>query len=638
MKVNLIRLFAIATIGLSAPLLAWEPGYVPKAPARMAVSGFDVDNFDRNDVVAFWHGVYQASEGYEKRVKWSGNYVGNNGTTSREFVDDVERRVNYFRAMCGLGSQVSVNSGAKVVIGSLDAYKPPANATKSQAAQDAALMMIRNYNPTTGSAPALTHNPPPGLSGWSPTGWNGLAKGNFVFGIYGPGAITEYMVEKTSAGQATSSWNSQVGHRRWCLYPGATDFATGDQPGESAFRPPTNVFYVVPDSSEITGSAAAGFVAYPPAGYFPAEVNSPFWSLSREGADFSRATVRMTDAGGRVVPVTRIASQNGYGDPALMWRVSGAAASESVSRDTRFNVEVFGISSESAPSTYSYSVTLIDPDQLLSSQRLSGPGKVAAGKTASYFLKPPARAEAISVAVYKKSKSPWKEDAENRKKTKVIDQTGGNYPLLAKGNSFAGFGSVSGKSSFHLTFSSAYDPIKRGVPEQSFELDREIISKSRTRLSFDFRRGFMTRGSVLVVESSSDGGVSWKKAGSPITGVSDTRVDSFVSSVDIRLPKSKKPLRLRFRYYTKGGIIFTHGASPKLPTGIFIDDITVKGGEWLEPGKVSQLPPSAGRFVLDTRKVGGKVRKGDKLVLSMRTKLGGKWFPDGPPKPVSISR
>ncbi len=237
-------------LGGSGLAKAWEPGTYPASPQRMHSTGFYVNNQDRNDVIAFWHAVYQASEGYEKRINWTGNYSGNNGTVSEAFVADVERRLNYFRAMCGVNSSVSVSSGSTVTIEPADPFKPSASTLKSSASQDAALMLVRNYNPSTGSDPALTHNPPSHLTGWSPAAWNANSKGNFAFGLYGPGAITEYMVEQLSSSTLTSSWNSLVGHRRWNLFPRATKFATGDQPGTSATRPPTNVFYVLQNPAD----------------------------------------------------------------------------------------------------------------------------------------------------------------------------------------------------------------------------------------------------------------------------------------------------------------------------------------------------------------------------------------------------
>ena len=151
----------------------------------MASSGFAVDNENRNDVIAFWHAVYQASEGYEERVGWTGNYSGTPGKTSAPFVNDVERRLNYFRAMCGVPADAQVNTGSKVLISPADqnANKPASSTPKSVAAQQAALMLVRNFNPVSGANPAMTHNPPNSLVVWSPAAWNASAKGNISFGF-----------------------------------------------------------------------------------------------------------------------------------------------------------------------------------------------------------------------------------------------------------------------------------------------------------------------------------------------------------------------------------------------------------------------------------------------------------------------
>ncbi|MEN8693706.1 MAG: hypothetical protein ACN4GG_05170, partial [Akkermansiaceae bacterium] len=53
--------------------------------------------------MAFWHHYYMASEGYEAR--WGGDVDFENCTLtppSEEFTKDVQRRVNYYRAMAGL--------------------------------------------------------------------------------------------------------------------------------------------------------------------------------------------------------------------------------------------------------------------------------------------------------------------------------------------------------------------------------------------------------------------------------------------------------------------------------------------------------------------------------------------------------
>ncbi len=615
---------------------AWQPGAYPIATERMTTKGFSVNNQDRNDVIAFWHAVYQASEGYEDRIAWTGNYTGNNGTISAIFVDDVERRLNYFRAMCGIRANAAVSLNSTVTIESTDAYKPPASTLRSKAAQDSALMLVRNYKSQSGANPALSHNPPSNLIGWSPATWNANSKGNFAFGVFGPGAITEYLVEQFPHSTTASSWNSLVGHRRWILFPNATNFATADQPGTSAARPPTNVFYVLQKPEEIL-SESSGFVAYPPAGFFPVNLNSPFWSLSHEGADFAFATVKMTDANGNTVPIITTERSTEYGDPAIIWQIGAAADIRSVAKDTTFNVQVTGIGGQDIPTSLSYSVTLINPDLLTSNQQIAGAASVPFNASGAYTFKAPAGAEGVLVVASRKSSSRWTEDAEDPATSKVIDGTTGNYPLLVKTTTFQGFGSVSGTRAFNLTFPTSYDLMTRGVPDQSFEINRDLIANTNAKLNFKFRRGFMTKTSTLVVESSTNGGVTWKALGDSIKGVSDTQFDIAVSSKSLSLVKSSVPIRIRFRYSTKGGSIYTHEAAPKSPTGIFIDDITTSGCQWLEQKKVTALPVTATQFSFKSSTAGATLTKGDEWRLRMRTKLGGKWFPLGPSKTITVT-
>ncbi len=600
----------------------------------MASSGFSVNNHDRNDVVAFWQAVYQASEGYEKRIDWDGNYSGKNGTISAAFVDDVERRLNYFRAMCGVHSNVSVSANSTVIIDLADAFKPAESTLRSTASQDAALMLVRNYDPRTGSAPALTHFPPSHLTGWSPAAWNANSKGNFAFGLYGPGAITEYMVEQLSSSTLTSVWNSSVGHRRWNLLPNATKFATGDQPGSSAEKPPTNVFYVVQKPSEML-QELPGFVAYPPAGYFPVTINSPFWSLSHEGADFAFATVKMTDSKGNYVPISSIQRSDQYGDPAIIWHVDPKVNVRSVSRDTTYEVKVSGIGGEGIPDSFTYSVTLINPDLLTCDQKIAGTPAMAANGNSVYSFAGCEGAEGLQIVASRKSSARWKEDAENPNQSAIIGGTTGNYPLVVKTSSL--WSAVAGSRSFRLTFPTSYDLVRRGVPDQSFELGREIIANANAKLQFQFRRGYMTRGTTLVVERSGDGGVTWRAVGNPIKGVNDTQFDSTVSSVSLALPRSTVPIRLRFRYFTKGGAIYTHEAAPNAPTGIYIDEIVTSGCDWLEQKNTTGVPATGTQFIFKSSTAGAKLAAGDEWQLRLRTKLGGKWFPPGPSKVVKIT-
>jgi len=631
----LSRATAILLAGFPGISVAWIPGTYPVPPARMASSGFAVDNQNRNDVISFWQAVYQASEGYESRVAWNGNYTGTPGTTSAAFVNDVERRLNYFRAMCGVPANAQLNTGSKVVIELTDLFKPASSTLKSVAAQQSALMLIRNYNPTLGTDPAITHDPVSSLVGWSAAAWNASAKGNFSFGLYGPGAVTEYMLEAYTNGSFVSSWNSDVGHRRWCIFPPATDYATGDQPGSSAMRPASNVLYVMQNNEEYRTDVGNNFVPYPAAGYFPAPINSPFWSLSCANANFSVATVTMKTADNKTIPVTSIKRKTGFGDPAIVWQVRADVAARNVYSDTTYKVRVDGISGVGIPTFYEYQVTLINPDQLTSSQLISGPSKPPSNAPATYGFTAPPGAESVQVATFKRSAATWTENAEKASSSLVIDDTGDNYELMTAMTPFAGFSGVSGPKSFHLTFPTAYDLVSRGVPEQSFELDRNIIANSKAKLNFLYRRGFMTTASCLAVEISSNDGLTWAPLGSPIKGASNSVYDNKVSKLSLTLPKSSTPVRIRFRYYTTGGAIYSHDAAPKSPTGIFIDEINTTNCDWLERKKQNTVSVAAKQFVFNKTSAGAALVKKDKWALRLETKLGGKWF-NGPVRPLTI--
>jgi methyl-accepting chemotaxis protein len=90
------------------------------------------------------------------------NAAGAEGTVSATFAGDVERRLNYYRAMAGLKADVRVNSGASVYIRPGDPHVPSASTTKAAASQRSALMIIRTF-PGNGG---LSHDPSSNSTGW----------------------------------------------------------------------------------------------------------------------------------------------------------------------------------------------------------------------------------------------------------------------------------------------------------------------------------------------------------------------------------------------------------------------------------------------------------------------------------------
>lgn len=604
------------------------------APQARPTRGFTVNITSRNDVLEFWHTTYAASEGYESRVGWTGNYNGGNGAVSSAFVGDVERRVNFFRSLCGVPSVVRVNTGSRVATAPENLVFPPAATTKSSAAQAAALLIARNFDPSTGTA-IVSHDPPSNLVGWTPAAWNGSAFGNLALGVYGPGAVDHYMIEELTNGSVASPWNYQVGHRRWILYPPATDFATGDQPGNGVQVPPTNTLYVIQSAAEKNPAVAPRFVAYPPAGFFPAYLNSRFWSLSHPGADFSTASVKVTTSSGGNIPIIAIHRDSSYADPAMIWELSGAPASRSVGNDATYRVTITGVKGLGIPATHSYSVTLINPEKLTADQTLRGPATVKANSTATYQFTPPDSAEQLRVTVSKNLPATWAETAEDGVKSSLPSSLSSAYSFRTANTALVPAIPLTGKKSFRLTFPTLHDPSASGAPEQIAHFSRPLLPKSKATLEFSYFTGYMTAASHLAVEASRDDGATWARIGGIINGDSSNRPATTARKMKIKLPKSNVPLRIRFRYYCDPYkpvfIIQDH-----LATGIFLDDIRVNNCANLETTKVNTLPANASKFVFSKASAKAPLKRKSAWAISLSTRIGGHWFPAGPTKFIKV--
>jgi hypothetical protein len=590
--------------------------------------GLEVDTSDRNEVVSFFQAYYMASEGYQDRIGWTGNYnstaAGAEGTVSAAFVGDVERRLNFYRAMCGLNADVRVNSGATVGVVSGDAWVPPAGTTKAAASQRSALMIIRTY-PGNGG---LSHNPPTSATAWTTAAWNANRNGNLALGFFGPGAVDAYFREDVTG---ISAWNVDVGHRRWLMFPWSTDFATGDTPGSftpgtGSVRPPSNSLYVIPKLDELDFTPPVKFASYPPAGFCPARLNAAFWSLSYPDANFSAATVSLKDAAMNPVPVTVVSRRTGFGDNSIVWQVPPQVSVKSVDADTTWHVTVSNIAGESVPSQHSYQVTLIDPDRLNETPVISG-NSAPVGSGSIYTVDGVPGADEMEVGFYLRQPSTWTEGAEDVPASTVIDGSHPSYPLRASTAGWAG----SGSKAFRLTFPTRYDPFINGVPQQQFELGRELVPGLSGKLNFKLRRGLMTAASKLAVEVSSDDGLSWSLLGSLFSGAGGAGDPAF-QTVSVDLPTGLSPLRVRFRYYLADAMspLYAHEDYPTQPTGIFIDDIAVTGCDWLQRTGAVRAAGLAS-FPLEAATAGVPLVTGQEWWLRARAILGGKAFSHGPP-------
>lgn len=649
-----------------------------------------MDLTDRNDVLGFWQAIYDASEGFESRpvfkehptanfyapdftVPYSYTYVAGAavnppvltkangvpaaGELSLSFVKDVERRVNFFRAVAGVPAGVALmdsdtqKSSATVAINNSATYvpfQPAATTLKADAAQKSAYMIARTYKDRYYDGTYLygmyhvltTASKINGLSAFSKEAWNGNLNSNLALGFFGPTAIDRYMsedIENSEAGE-----NSGVGHRRLVIGPTYTQFATGDvpgfytgladAPGNPQIRQSTNALYVLQRPVE-TAVVAHDYTAYPAPGFFPAPLNTPYWSLGHPDAVFTPAsTVTMSTSAG--VPITTgtplVTAVTPV--PSLSWPVLDATASaRSVAADQTINVTVSNFTIGGVPATRSYSVTLINPDRIQSQPTLVGANAPPAGGTANYFFTAPKGAEAVQVNTFQEIAGTWIENADNTATTKVISHTYGNYDFLS-----AALPASTGKS-YHLTHPVRYDVTARGVPEQSFEIDREIIPSTAgtSKLKFSYRRAYMTASSTLVFEKSADNGASWTTL-NQISGSLLGTPDLIPLSTEVTLAASPTPLRIRFRFYKSGtGSTYNQQDSAGNQTGIFIDDITTTNTTTYDLKKTNELSPATDRFTLTPATAGTALAANQPLHLRFRTKLGNHWFQYGAPKIVT---
>jgi hypothetical protein len=284
-----------------------------------------VDPSDRASVVSFWDNVYAASEGIP--AGWTGN-VGSctPGTITTAYKDSGLLRIQYFRAMTGLPTNVF--------------FEAPLD-TKCQ---EPALMMTANGT--------IDHFPPNTWTCYTVDGDEAAGKSNLAIGFSSlADAVTAWVID--------NGINS-VGHRRWILYPPQEGMGVGATFGGGS----TNAYVLwVFGGTGGFGSRPSSpeWVAWPPEGFVPYQVVPNLWSFSKDGVDFTGATVTMTQ-GGSNVPVTLEPVQNGFGDNTIVWTPSGLPGG-APSQDTIYNVTVDVIAG--GAQSFSYDVTVIDPSVMV---------------------------------------------------------------------------------------------------------------------------------------------------------------------------------------------------------------------------------------------------------------------------------
>lgn len=298
-----------------------------------------VDIHDRQLVRQLYNTVYLASNGI--KAEWTGNVAScDAGMTSDEYNTAVLQRINYFRSMSGVDANIIFDDDM------------------NRKARAAALMMSANQS--------LSHHPPDTWDCYSADGDEAAGQSNLGLGTHGYEAITLLMKDPGSN-------NISVGHRRWIYYPQTKVMGTGDIV-PSSFSPTFAHASIVQDENVFATRPATrdGFVSWPPPGFVPYQLVFPRWSLSYANADFSEATVSMTNMQGDHIDVDIIYRSNPPSNKfisapsnTISWEPAVNADVVADGNDVEYNVVVENVVLNDAVQTFQYTVTAIDPSVML---------------------------------------------------------------------------------------------------------------------------------------------------------------------------------------------------------------------------------------------------------------------------------
>ena len=268
---------------------------------------------------------------------WVGNVTtGVSGTTSATYKDAVSTRINVVRAFAGIPPVITID---------------PA---KSAQDQEAAMMMSVNNQ--------LNHYPPSSWINYTANGAAAAAQSNLCLGLtlqYDAGCVQTYI-------QDFGSSNYLLGHRRWVLYPQTQVMGTGDVSPSGGTPKNANALWVFDSHlNDARPPTRDGFVAWPPQGYVPFDFVYPRWSLSYPNADFSSATVTMTQ-GGIQIPVRLEVVTSGYGENTLAWVPNNLDANSSYvplrpASDIMYGVQISNVKGTAVPTSFNYTVIAFDP-------------------------------------------------------------------------------------------------------------------------------------------------------------------------------------------------------------------------------------------------------------------------------------
>jgi len=455
----------------------------PKPRFQTITGGFAVNPDAREQVRDFYNAIYPTSDNVpiNSTADVADCYPGTNATS---FQQAVLRRINWFRAMAGDPANVSLNF------------------VYNSNAQAVAVMIS--------SSGMLNHDPPPTWPCYSAAGAAG-AGGNQAGGADGADAITLYIWD-------FGTGNSDVGHRRWILFPSEQIMGTGDVPATNS-NIAGNCTYVFDSSiNDPRPATRQPYVAWPPEGFVPYQIVYPYWSFALSNADLSAATVTMKSNG---VPLTVAIqpyqsgdenNQSGAGEDTLVWVPMGLDANCECTTfpfggtDTVYSITVSNIGVGATHVGFSYNVTVFDPavpgaDYVPTT--ITGPTQAMAGAGTSYNCTPLNNTNTTGYQwlTVQLANGSFTESADNDLTSGLVNFTispAPNYPVIT--NAFTG----SDPFCIHLCHAGA-----DSYPQllQATEL---LFPATNTVITFSEMLGYATSDETAYVQASTDGGNTWQ--------------------------------------------------------------------------------------------------------------------------------
>ncbi|HEY3832849.1 MAG TPA: CAP domain-containing protein [Acidimicrobiia bacterium] len=431
------------------------------AAAATPAGPFTVDMTNREDVRQFYFHVHDSSNGVDPG--WTGSVAGcNPGTVSQDYLNATLTRINYFRAMAGVSSNVTLD------------------ATDNAKAQAAALMMSANGQ--------LSHDPPNTWTCFSQDGHDGAASSNLALGNTGPDAIDQLMFDDT-----------ELGHRRNMLYEGTDVMGSGSVPANGT-NPAAEAQYVLTPSVNPLPTPRDTFMAWPPKGFVPYQVVYPRWNFSLAGADFTNATVTMSQNGNNI-PVTVDPTMSNFGDPAMIWvptlpGVADGQAWPKPSGDQTYTVTVANVVvNGGAPQNFTYNTTVIDPSVGDAAHAPSGSATPTVGQASTYTVPAVPNATGYEFRTTPLTQSTFSDGAENGSSNWTLNNNGGGYDAVETTDV------ASGTHAFQLAQTTFTGP-------DTLTLNRTLVPSAASQLTFD-SKVLNFDNLEASVQVSTDGGNSW---------------------------------------------------------------------------------------------------------------------------------